>query len=114
MFTSWTSALSRQLFTADPSLASSNAVEKYLNSRSTSKHPISVPDSLRGYDPDRLAASEDTMGKYEFAFNKHLKILLDALDYYAATETVALGRLCAQLSTASERGDEAGLRGGIA
>lgn len=44
------------------------------------------------------------MGKYEHNFNHHLRILLDALDYYAATETVALGRLCAQLSTAGEKG----------
>lgn len=46
------------------------------------------------------------MGKYEQNFNHHLRILLDALDYYAATETVALGRLCAQLSTAEKGGRE--------
>ena len=44
--------------------------------------------------------------KYEENFNRHIKILLDALDYYAATETVALSRLCAQLSMASEKGGE--------
>lgn len=46
------------------------------------------------------------MDKYEYNFNHHLRLLLDALDYYAATETVALSRLCAQLSTAGERGGE--------
>lgn len=56
---------------------------------------------------------EDTIQKYEDNFNRHLRILLDALDYYAATETVALSRLCAQLSTASERGEDAGVRGGL-
>lgn len=50
------------------------------------------------------------MQKYEDNFNRHLRILLDALDYYAATETVALSRLCAQLSTASDRGNDTGLR----
>lgn len=42
------------------------------------------------------------LGKYEYNFNHHLRLLLDALDYYAATETVALGRLCAVLGTAGE------------
>lgn len=45
---------------------------------------------------------EDMLSKYEFNFNHHLRLLLDALDYYAATETVALSRLCAQLSMARE------------
>lgn len=40
-------------------------------------------------------------------------MLLDALDYYAAIETVALSRLCAHLSTAREvGGDKGGLDGG--
>lgn len=50
------------------------------------------------------------MQKYEDNFSRHLRILLDALDYYAATETVALSRLCAQLSMASDRGNDAGMR----
>lgn len=41
------------------------------------------------------------LAKYEYNFNHHLKLLLNALDYYAATETVALSRLCAHLSTAA-------------
>ena len=41
-----------------------------------------------------------TIGKYEENFGHHLKLLLDGLDYYAATETVALGRLCAVLGNA--------------
>ena len=40
------------------------------------------------------------LGKYEQNFEHHLRLLLDALDYYAATETVALGRLCAVLGSA--------------
>ena len=54
----------------------------------------------------------DLMGKYEHNFNHHLRILLDALDYYAATETVALGRLCAQLSIAGEKGGRERVAGG--
>ena len=45
------------------------------------------------------------LGKYEYNFNHHLKLLLDALDYYAATETVALSRLCAVLGSATNGGD---------
>ena len=53
---------------------------------------------------------QDMLSRYEDNFNKHLNMLLDALDYYAATETVALSRLCAQLSMASEKGG--GIAGG--
>ena len=44
------------------------------------------------------------LGKYEYNFSHHLKLLLDALDYYAATETVALSRLCAVLGSATNGG----------
>lgn len=46
------------------------------------------------------------LGKYEYNFNHHLKLLLAALDYYAATETVALSRLCAMLGSAINGGGE--------
>ena len=46
------------------------------------------------------------LGKYEGNFEHHLKLLLDALDYYAATETVALSRLCAALGNAMGNGGE--------
>ncbi len=54
------------------------------------------------YDPGRLGKLSDNLQKYEDNFNRHLKILLDALNYYAATETVVLLGLCARLSMASE------------
>ncbi|SLM33712.1 spindle pole body component [Lasallia pustulata] len=112
LFATYTTTLSRNLFSADADIAGSKAAEAYFLSHSTSKHPI--PDALKAFDPSRLGKMEDTMQKYEDNFNRHLRILLDALDYYAATETVALSRLCAQLSTASERGEDAGIRGGLA
>lgn len=46
------------------------------------------------------------LGKYESNFEHHLRLLLDALDYYAATETVALSRLCAVLGSAMGSGGE--------
>lgn len=105
MFTTYTvHTLTKVLFTADQSLAGSSAANSYLATQYGPRHP--VPESLKSYDPARLAKSDEFLGKYEANFNRHLQILLDALDYYAATETVALSRLCAQLSTASEKRDE--------
>jgi gamma-tubulin complex component 2 len=41
---------------------------------------------------------------FEHNFTRHLKILLDTLNYLAATETVVFLSLCARLSTASDSG----------
>ena len=105
MFATYTvQTLTKLLFTADQSLAGSPGALGYLNNQYSARHP--VPDNLKAYDPARLAKLDDLLGKYEANFNRHLQIFLDMLDYYAATETVALSRLCAQLSTASEKRDE--------
>ena len=48
--------------------------------------------------------------KYEHNFSRHLQILLDALNHYAATETVVLLGLCARLSTANQGTQYSGLR----
>lgn len=139
LFATYTPRLTRDLFPADASLVNTPAANKYLslhhhNSHhhhhpSTNANPTSssktqssttnttsrpLPSNLTTYDPAKLTTMEDLMGKYEHNFNHHLRILLDALDYYAATETVALGRLCAQLSTAGEKGgrERIGVDGG--
>ncbi|KAL8816197.1 MAG: hypothetical protein Q9223_004757 [Gallowayella weberi] len=61
----------------------------------------------------KMEQIEDFFNRHEDNFNRHLTGLLDALDYYAATETVALGRLCAQLSAAGEKGGRERLVGGV-
>lgn len=105
MFANYTvQTLTKVLFTADQSLAGSPAALDYLGTQYSARH--GVPDQYKAYDPARLAKVDDLLAKYEINFNRHLKIFLDMLDYYAATETVALSRLCAQLSTASEKRDE--------
>ena len=97
--------LSRTLCSADQQLAGSPAALAYLKSIYPSpRHP--VPESLKSFDPDALPRINEALGKYEENFNRHIKIMLDALDYYAAMETVALSRLCAGLSMASEKGGE--------
>ena len=70
-----------------------------------------MPDRLKTFDPDGLTRMVDLLEKYEENFNRHLTILLEALDYFAATETVALSRLCAQLSMASDKGEGSNGRG---
>jgi gamma-tubulin complex component 2 len=44
----------------------------------------------------------DMLTKYEDSFTRHLKILLDTLNYLAATETVVFLQLCARLTSAGE------------
>ncbi|MCJ1398798.1 hypothetical protein MMC11_001999 [Xylographa trunciseda] len=98
-----TSSFSRTLCSADASLAGSAGALAYLATRyPSSRHPI--PDHLKTYDPEGLSKMSELLDKYEENFNRHLALLLDALDYYAATETVALGRLCAQLSMTGDKG----------
>jgi len=59
----------------------------------------------------RIAELFDVMRKWETNFSRHLQILLDALNHYAATETVVLLSLCARLSTANQGTEYAGMRG---
>ncbi|KAK9469294.1 Spc98 family-domain-containing protein [Lipomyces arxii] len=46
---------------------------------------------------EKVAKLESVLAQYEQNFDHHLKILMDALNYYAATETVVLLSLCARL-----------------
>ncbi|KAM5465654.1 gamma tubulin complex Spc97/GCP2 subunit Alp4 [Microsporum audouinii] len=80
MFASWSaSSLSRSLASADPDLSGSM-------------------DSSKTYDPLRLAKLEDTLKRYEDHFSRHLRILMDSLNYFAATESVVLLKLAHSLS----------------
>ncbi|KAF2162058.1 hypothetical protein M409DRAFT_27437 [Zasmidium cellare ATCC 36951] len=92
MFANYTSSLSRYLASADPDLASSQG--------STSNKP--------GYDPAKLDKLFSILHQYEDHFSRHLKILLDALNFLAATETVVFLSLCARLSMANEGGPDGG------
>lgn len=94
MFANYTSSLSRYLSSADADLAAGGA-RAHL---ATGKH------GAQPYDAAKLDLMLDTLGKYELHFSRHLKMLLDMLNYLAATETVVFLSLCARLSTASETG----------
>ena len=107
MFATYTSTLSRNLFTCNPSLAGAPAHIAHLTATShRHKTAKDIPEEMRSYDPKKLDNLTEMLGKYEYNFNHHLRLLLDALDYYAATETVALSRLCAVLGSATEGGGE--------
>lgn len=107
MFATYTSTLSRTLFACSPSLAGTPAHLTYLTTTSyRHKNAQSIPDEIKAYDPKKLENLTEMLGKYEYNFNHHLKLLLAALDYYAATETVALSRLCAMLGSAINGGGE--------
>ena len=96
MFAAHTAYFSKTILSADPDLSSS----------SSAATDGSGPPA---YDPARLPKLNDILGKYEENFSRHLKILLDALNYYAATETVVLLGLCARLSTALPEGMGGGI-----
>ena len=125
VFATYTNWLSRELEKADPDLSG------------TTKPPNMTPDQWRHFqtirsqktaqDPNtsalqqqqtqpadtdeaRIAELFDVMRKWETNFSRHLQILLDALNHYAATETVVLLSLCARLSTANQGTEYAGLR----
>lgn len=95
LFASYTTNLTRSLYAADPDLASAQPSANG-GSQSRQVSSASIPDP----DPNRIARMGETLKKYEDHFNRHLKILIDSLNYYAATETVVLLGLCARLTNA--------------
>lgn len=97
MFATFTYSLSRYLVTSDPDLVQSvnETLDAQLHgSQSSHRHAV--------FDPQRLDKMFDMLTKYEDSFTRHLKILLDTLNYLAATETVVFLQLCARLTSAGE------------
>ena len=93
MFATFTYSLSRYLVTSDPDLVQSvNAAQ--MHASQGHRHAV--------FDPQRLEKMFDMLTKYEDSFTRHLKILLDTLNYLAATETVVFLSLCARLTSAGE------------
>ena len=113
MFASFTYSLSRYLVTGDPDLvAQVNATfapPPSKSSKSSKAAPAAAllsathrPTTQFVYDPQRVDKMFDMLAKYEENFTRHLKILLDTLNYLAATETVVFLSLCARLTSAGE------------
>jgi gamma-tubulin complex component 2 len=120
MFATFTSWLSRELEKIDQDLlgtekpTSMNAQQwKRYQQEKAARNAESNngnPAADGAFDEARLEKMYEIIRKYEFNFSKHLQILLDALNHYAATETVVLLGLCARLSTANQGTQFNGLR----
>ncbi|PNY27373.1 Spindle pole body component [Tolypocladium capitatum] len=121
IFAAYTNWLTRELEKSDPDLSGPSKpttmtadqwrrfqATKAVQRASTSQHHDS-PSSADDVDA-RVQNLSEIVRKWESNFSRHLQILLDALNYYAATETVVLLSLCARLSTANQGTEYAGLR----
>ncbi|KAI0009729.1 Spc98 family-domain-containing protein [Xylariaceae sp. FL0662B] len=117
-FTAYTNHLTRELEKADPDLMGPvkppNMTEeqwkRLLTARAQRAANENASNSPPMDDETRMKYLFDTLKKYEVSFGRHLQILLDALNHYAATETVVLLSLCARLATANQGTEYAGLR----
>ncbi len=117
MFASYTAYLSRELEKTDIDLAGNqkpNNMSKKQWQRFMDERAARSTDSTSANDKASCAARlekiDQTLQKYEHNFSKHLQILLDSLNHYAATETVVLLGLCARLSTANQGTAYSGLK----
>lgn len=127
IFATYTNWLSRELEKADPDLSGTtkppNMTEdqwrlfQTIRSQKAKDGELGTNAPGRGGDRDnekdtdvRVVELFDVIKKWESNFSRHLQILLDALNHYAATETVVLLSLCARLSTANQGTEYAGLR----
>ncbi|KAE8447814.1 hypothetical protein EG329_010208 [Mollisiaceae sp. DMI_Dod_QoI] len=119
-FATYTGWLSRELERSDSDLSgtekpgqmSKQQWERFQADRNQ-KHGDSTASNASSAAPTEEARLEklfEIIKKYEVNFSRHLQILLDALNHYAATETVVLLGLCARLSTANQGTQYSGLR----
>ncbi|RDW79759.1 spindle pole body component-1 [Coleophoma cylindrospora] len=115
MFATYTGWLSRELERADLDLAGPNRPGS-MNQQHWAKYQADRSQRLGDFVPSADASARelekmsDIIAKYEYNFSRHLQILLDALNHYAATETVVLLGLCARLSTANQGTQYSGLQ----
>ncbi len=122
VFAAYTRFLSKELDKSDPDLAGTTKPSTMTEDqwrvfqaakpqKQQSSHADSTSSNNAGQDGEaRIANLVEIIGKWEYNFSRHLQILLDALNHYAATETVVLLSLCARLSTANQGTEHAGPR----
>ena len=120
VFATYTAWLSRELEKTDPDLIGHIKPPNMSDEQWKSFQAIRVQKP--GSDASKLSSSSSSdeaakisnlfeiIKKWETNFSRHLQILLDALNHYAATETVVLLSLCARLATANQGTEYAGLR----
>ncbi|KAK5998482.1 Spindle pole body component alp4 [Cladobotryum mycophilum] len=113
IFATYTNWLSRELDKSEPDLSSTNKppnmstdqwkrfqASKAANARQPQQqsNEASMIDDAEA----RISNLSDIIRKWESNFGRHMKILSDSLNHYAATETVVLLSLCARLSTVNQ------------
>jgi gamma-tubulin complex component 2 len=122
-FATYTGWLSRELERSDPDLSGTEK-PPHMNKQQWTRYQAdrnrrlgdSTNSNRAAEDLNEAARAEklvkmfEIINKYEVNFSRHLQILLDALNHYAATETVVLLGLCARLSTANQGTQYSGLR----
>ncbi|KAI1379427.1 Spc98 family-domain-containing protein [Hypoxylon crocopeplum] len=105
--------LSRELEKSDPDLIGPikppNMTDKewkrFQAIRARGSHNESGSNSQLQDEEARITSLLELIKVWEKNFSRHLQILLDALNHYAATETVVLLSLCARLATANQGTD---------
>lgn len=121
IFATYSNWLTRELEKADPDLSGNTkppnmsddqwrVFQAVRTQKASSQSDSSTSGSSQTSQDARIANLFEIMKKWESNFSRHLQILLDALNHYAATETVVLLSLCARLSTANQGTEYAGLR----
>jgi gamma-tubulin complex component 2 len=118
VFAAYTNWLSRELEKADPDLTgpikppnmSEKQWRRFQMAKSQKSNSDSSLNSQLQDEEGRISNLFEIIKKWETNFSRHLQILLDALNHYAATETVVLLSLCARLATANQGTEYAGLR----
>ena len=125
IFAAYTNWLTRELEKSDPDLSgatrpSTMTADQWkrfqatkATQRGSAAHDTSTVSAAGAGASDAEARIEnlfEIIRKWEGNFSRHLQILLDALNHYAATETVVLLSLCARLSTANQGTEYSGLR----
>lgn len=116
-FATYTGWLSRELEKTDPDLIGTQRPgqmnkrqwERYQNEKVQRTGGDTSSGDIQ-QDEARLEKMYEIIKKYEINFSRHLQILLDALNHYAATETVVLLGLCARLATANQGTHYSGMR----
>jgi gamma-tubulin complex component 2 len=125
IFAAYTNWLTRELEKSDPDLSGTNCpstmtADQWKRFQATKSSAVSRGSTNAAHADTSTASATDAearisnlfeiIRKWEGNFSRHLQILLDALNHYAATETVVLLSLCARLSTANQGTEHAGVR----
>lgn len=118
IFAAYTNWLTRELEKSDPDLSGATkpptmTTDQWNRFQAECANPSAGTSSSSSKDASADARIDnlfEIIRKWEANFSRHLQILLDALNHYAATETVVLLSLCARLSTANQGTEYAGLR----